>query len=413
MEGRPPTGVGHRIGTILDRLISFADEPSDDDDARLRKRVGILAGYINVVLPLQLPLLSQGLGLSWFVAIVMPLVSATNLLVLARTRRFDRYVVVLILTVLLFPAVVEIALGGIGGASAGYLFAFLGPVYAILALGPRRATSWFVAFLLLLLAVILLDPIISSRIAPQPYPLRLAFYFANLAVPLGITFLMLRYTDVRRRQAQALADQLLTNAIPVTIAARLKRGETRIAESYPATTVLFADLASFTPWAQGADPDHVISALDGLFTRFDVLAAEHRVEKIKTLGDAYMAVAGAPEPMDDHAAAAIRLAQAMLQAFADSRVALGLPLELRVGMASGPVVGGVIGQQRILFDLWGDTVNTASRMQSSGLPGRIQVAPTTWTLTKDDFAFEERAIEVKGLGPMVAYLLIVKQTVQS
>jgi class 3 adenylate cyclase len=146
--------------------------------------------------------------------------------------------------------------------------------------------------------------------------------------------------------------------------------------------------------------------LDTIFSLFDELAAEHNVEKIKTIGDAYMAVAGAPEPQSDHAEAATSLGIAMLGAMRELRDRLGIPLELRIGMASGPVVGGVIGQRRILFDLWGGTVNTASRMQSSGEPGRIQVAGSTHELMRDAHAFEERTLDVKGLGPMSTYLLI-------
>ena len=298
------------------------------------------------------------------------------------------------------------ALGGLAGSSAAFLFAFLGPVYAILALGPHRATAWFVFYLVVLVGLILVDPILSSTIEPQPYPLRLIFYAANLGVPLGITFVMLRYTDLRRREAQTRADDLLFNAIPIPIAARLKRGERRIAETYPATTVLFADLAGFTPWAQQTDPARVVGFLDGLFTRFDELAEEHGVEKIKTIGDAYMAVAGAPEPLADHAAAAMAVARGMLRAMAEVRTRLDLPLELRIGMASGPVVGGVIGQRRILFDLWGDTVNLASRMESSGVAGRIHVARSSRDLLRDSCSFEERGtVEVKGLGRMTTYLL--------
>jgi adenylate cyclase len=399
--------TARRVQTLLDRVMGLADEPTDDDDLRLRKRVVVIAGYILVVAPLQLPVLAQGLPLAWFVAATMPLVSAINLVLLARTKRLDRYVNVLILSVLLFPAVIEVSLGGLAGASAAVVFAFLGPVFALLGLGPRRATAWFVAFMAVVIGVVLLDPLVSSRIPPQPYPLRLVWYVANLGVPLGITFALLRYTDVRRRRAEARSQELLTNAIPRSIAARLQHGEERIAESYPDTTVLFADLAAFTPWASRTDPARVVSFLDLLFSRFDELAAEHGVEKIKTTGDGYMAVAGALEPRADHASAAARLAGDMLRAVEDLRRDFDAPLELRIGLASGPVVGGVIGRQRILFDLWGDTVNTASRMQSSGVPGRIHVAQSTRDLLLDEFGYEEREpVDVKGLGPMTTYLLV-------
>lgn len=396
----------HRLGELRRRLIGIADEPTDDDDLRLRKRVGVVAGYIGVVLPLQLPGLAQGHPLSWAVAVTMPLISAVNLAVLARTRRFDRFVVILVLSFMLIPAFVEVALGGLAGSSANIVFAFLGPVYAILALGPRRATAWFILFLVILGAVILIDPFVSSRIAPQPYGQRLAFYAANVGIPLGITFAMLRYTDLRRRQAEARSDELLTNAIPVSIAARLKHGEDRIAEAYADTTVLFADLVGFTPWARQTDPARVVAILDEFFTRCDKLAAECGVEKIKTIGDAYMAVAGAPEPRPDHASAAMALARGMLTELEEARAGEALPLQLRIGLASGPIIGGVIGQRRILFDLWGDTVNTASRMESSGVPGRIQVAPSTRELLRSSWSFEEREpVEVKGLGRMATYLL--------
>ena len=214
------------------------------------------------------------------------------------------------------------------------------------------------------------------------------------------------YTDLRRRTAEARSEELLTNAIPASIATRLKRGEDRIAESYPDTTVLFADLAGFTPWARRTDPAVVVGFLDDLFTRFDELAAHRGVEKVKTIGDAYMAVGGAPEPDPAHASSAIEMARGMLVALAEVRERIGVRLELRIGLASGPVVGGVIGQRRLLFDLWGDTVNTASRMQSSGIPGRIQVAPSTHELLRDSYRFEEREpVDVKGLGPMTTYLV--------
>ena len=409
VERRRP--IARRRWPVVERVLSLGDEPADDDDMRLRKRVGVVAGLILVAASLQLPFLAQGHPFSWFVAVTMSLLSTANLALLARTHRFERYVTILVASVLLVPATIEISLGGLAGSSAAIVFAFLGPVFALLGLGPRRATAWFVAFLLVVAGVIVLDPIVSSRITPQPYPMRLVWYAANLGVPLGITFALLRYTDARRRLAEARSQELLTNAIPVSIAARLRRGEERIAESYPATTILFADLAGFTPWARASDAEQVVGFLDALFTRFDEIAGEAGVEKVKTIGDEYMAVAGAPEPLARHASAAIGLARGMLAAIRHERARSGVPLELRIGLASGPVIGGVIGRRRILFDLWGDTVNTASRMQSSGIAGRIQVAASTYELLRDELEFEVRELEdVKGLGRMTAYMLVDRES---
>ena len=394
-------------GGLVHRLISIGDEPTDDDDIRLRKRVGVVVGYLTVATPLGVIFFGGGSLISYAMGLGLPALSVINLAVLARTRRFDRYVTVLLVVGVLFTLAGDVLIGGIT-AGAGVVWAFLAPVYALLALGPRRATGWFFVYLAVLLVVILIDPWVTATVPGPSYTVRLISFAQNLGAPLAITFFLLRYTDIRRRAAEARSEELLTNAIPISIAARLKHGDERIADAYPNTTVLFADLVGFTPWAGRTDPAAVVTFLDDLFSRFDALAATCGVEKIKTIGDSYMAVAGAPEPRADHADAAMTLARGMLGILADAGARTGVELQLRIGLASGSVVGGVIGQKRILFDLWGDTVNVASRMESSGVPGRIQVAPSTWALLHGSTAlsFEEREpLDVKGLGQMTTYLL--------
>lgn len=389
----------------LMRLVFIAEQPGDDDAVALRKRIGVVAGYVTIVAPVAAPLVSGGHPIALVAAPCLSLLSTANLVVLARTRRFERYVVVLLIAGAAFTLLMNIATGGLA-SGAGPIWAFLGPVYAILALGPRKAIPWFGVFLAVLLIAVVIDPWVTSTIAPPPYGVRLISFAQNIGLPLGITFALLHYTDVRRRNAEARSEQLLTNAIPVAIAARLKRGEGRIADSYPETSVLFADIAGFTPWANGADPATIVGLLDDLFTRFDALAVECGIEKIKTIGDAYMAVAGAPLPRPDHAEVALRMSAGMLTAVEGWRRDHGLALQIRIGVASGPVVAGIIGERRILFDLWGDTVNTASRMESAGVPGRIQVAPSTYELTRNRHEFEQREVDIKGLGPMTTYLLV-------
>ncbi len=390
---------------LIGRLVAIADDLTDDDDGRLRRRVGVVAGYLTIISPISLPMQALGHPLSWVLAASLAVFSALNLLVLARTKRFERYVIALIAFGTVWVPLATIVGGGVTGSSPGLVWAFLVPAYAILALGPQRATPWFIAFVVSLVVMALLDPFARNAFGQPPYEARLAGAIANAALPLAIVFILLRYTDLRRRRAEARSEELLTNAIPASIAARLKHGEQRIAETYPDTTVLFADIAGFTPWSSSTDPERVIGVLDDLFTRFDALAADCGLEKIKTIGDAYMAVAGAPEPRADHAAAALRMGRGMLGAAADWRAEHDVALELRIGLASGSVVGGVIGQRRILFDLWGDTVNTASRMETFGLPGRIHLAASTWELVRDRDEFEPRKLDIKGLGAMTTYLL--------
>jgi adenylate cyclase len=390
---------------MLKRLLSLADHAEDDDDTRLRKRVGVAAGYLTILAPLTLPIQTGGGPLSWALAIALSAFSAGNLWALARTGRFDRYVVALIGAGVVFSPVASFFGGGITGSSQGLVWSFLVPAYAILALGPRRAVPWFGAYLAIVAVMVVLDPLIRDAVGSRPYVLLMIGQVQNTVVPLSIVFLMLRYTDVRRRAAEAQVDELLTNAIPRAIATRLRRGERRIAEAYPSTTVVFADIVGFTPWARDTPPDQVVELLDGMFTTFDELVVRHGLEKIKTIGDAYMAVAGAPERRSDHALAALEFGQALMQTVDTIRDRTGIALQLRIGVASGPVVAGVIGARRLQFDLWGDTVNLASRMESSGVPGRIQVAASTRDLLGDRFVLEPRDVEVKGLGQLRTYLV--------
>jgi adenylate cyclase len=404
----PPSmhrSLRRRAADGLLRLFALADDPRDEDALRRRKRVGVAAGILTIIAPLTVPLQAPGQPIAWLIGIALSAFSIGNLIVLARTRNFERFVIALISAGVVFVPTAGFLGGGITGPSTGLVWAFLVPAYAILALGPRRATRWFVVYLAVVALMIAIDPLARRWAAPAPYALQLFGQIQNTVMPLAITFLLLRYTDIRRLAAEARADELLTNAIPQAIATRLRHGERRIADSYPDTTVLFADIVGFTAWAQHTPPDGVVAVLDELFSAFDEHTDRHRLEKIKTIGDAYMAVAGAPEPRADHAAAALALGRAMIATVAGLGTRLGFDLDIRIGVASGPVVGGVIGQRRFLFDLWGDTVNLASRLESSGLAGRIQISAATRELLGHDVEVERREIEVKGLGRLVAYLV--------
>lgn len=393
------------LRVLAQRLLSLADSATDDDDLRLRKRVGVAAGLMTIVAPVSLPLQAQGHPLSFVLAIALAAFSAGNLVVLASTKRFDRYVAALITVGTVWVPMAHVVGGGITGTSPGLVWAFLVPAYGILSLGPRRAMPWFAAFVLSVIVMAISDPWARATFGEGPYSQRVVGWTMNVLLPLSIVFVLLRYTDLRRRIAEARADELLLNAIPASIAGRLKHGEDRIAESYPETTVLFADVEGFTAWTHQTDPERVIELLDDLFTRLDAVAAEAGIEKLKTIGDSYMAVAGAPLAREDHAMAVIGAARRMLLAVAEWREAHDVALQLRIGLASGPAVGGVIGRQRILFDLWGETVNTASRMESSGIAGRIQVAESTMRRASPEFVFAARVVDLKGLGKVTAYLL--------
>ena len=395
-----------RVAGLVGRALSLADDPSDDDDLRLRKRMGVAAGYLTIAAPLTLPILAQGHIAALVVGVSLSVFSAINLYVLARTQQFERYVLALIFGGTIFVPTTTWLGGGITQASAGVVWGFLIPAYALLALGPANAVRWWWVFVGVVVVAVALELTLGRPFEPDPLALLLVQSFVNVVAPLSIVFALLVYGDRRRRLAEARSEELLTNAIPPGIARRLKRGETRIADVYPETTVLFTDLAGFTPWAQQNEPTHVAAVLDRLFSRFDGLVAEGGIEKIKTIGDSYMAVSGAPEARPDHAVAAMAVARLMLEATDEWRQIENAPLEIRIGLASGPVAGGVIGDRRILFDLWGDTVNAAARMESTCDPGHIQMTESTRSLlNEDESAYVTRQVDVKGLGHMTTYLI--------
>lgn len=260
-----------------------------------------------------------------------------------------------------------------------------------------------------------IDPALADSAAEIPDGVVTAFFVLNLLGPAATAYALLQYF-VRAREAaladlarehralgreRARSERLLLNVLPGPIAERLKASESVIADLRPEVTVLFADLVGFTPLADRLPASKVVSLLDGVFGRWDALAAARGVEKIKTIGDAYMPAAGIPLPREDHAEAIAELALAMGPELARSASEAEIPLELRIGIDSGPVVAGVIGRAKFSYDLWGDTVNTASRMEASAEPGTIQVTARVRERLRDRYAFSERgAIDVKGKGEM-------------
>ncbi len=213
---------------------------------------------------------------------------------------------------------------------------------------------------------------------------------------------------------QQLSERLLLNVLPRAIAERLKGRREEIADefpeiiadSFPEVTVLFADIVGFTKFSSGVSPERLVALLNEIFTNYDIIADQHGLEKIKSIGDAYMAAAGLPVPVEDHAARAARMALDMLEALARFNKRTGNEFEIRIGLHSGAAVAGVIGKRKFIYDLWGETVNLASRMESHGLPGRIHLSQATRVLIGDAFVLEDRGlIEVKGMGALQTWFL--------
>ncbi|MBZ8181758.1 hypothetical protein G3T18_16950 [Oscillatoria salina IIICB1] len=206
------------------------------------------------------------------------------------------------------------------------------------------------------------------------------------------------------------SEQLLLNILPEIIAEQLKQGKSYIADGFAETTILFADLVGFTQISAQISPVQLVNLLNEIFSLFDRLTENYNLEKIKTIGDAYMVVGGLPTPRSDHAEAVAEMAIAMQAEIAQFNARHNFNLSIRIGINTGQVVAGVIGKKKFSYDLWGDAVNTASRMESHGIPGKIQVTATTYEKLKDRYHFVCRgAIDIKGKGNMITYLLMGKK----
>lgn len=217
--------------------------------------------------------------------------------------------------------------------------------------------------------------------------------------------------ELALRIAKKKSDHLLLNILPAAIVENLKKGAGSAAERFDSATVLFADLVDFTSMAARTSPLELVSLLNQIFSRFDQLTEKHGLEKIKTIGDAYMVAGGLPIPRLDHLEAIANMALDMQSAIGDFKTDLDRPFQIRIGIHTGPVVAGVIGTKKFTYDLWGDTVNVAFRMESQGLPGYIQVTAAIYDRLKDEYVFEERGtINVKGKGEMITYWLKAKKS---
>ena len=313
---------------------------------------------------------------------------------------------------LLLPFLLQWSLGGFVPSGAVALWAFVAPLGALIFYGPRGAMVWFGGFVALVAVSAAIDGPLPEPADEAPSWLILTFFALNIIGPALTSFGLLEHFVRSRDRAHRLlaaeqerSETLLLSIFPRAIADRLKQSKEVIAERCDNVSVLFADIAGFTPAAERLPAEEVVLLLNDIFSAFDDLVADCGLEKIKTIGDGYLVAAGIPTSRDDHAEAAARLALAMREKLRQLPAARGL--KLRVGIDSGPVVAGVIGRTKFGYDLWGDTVNTASRMESHAPDGAIQVTERTYRLLSEDFSFEKRpSLPVKGKGEMTTYLLL-------
>jgi len=397
------------------RLAAIGVRTEESEEERLRKATLTLAAILMATMAIVWVATYWSLGLwrSGAIPFAYQLATVYGLVTFARTKRFGPLRTGQLVMILALPFLLQASLGGFRTSSAVELWAVTAPLGALLFDGVRRATPWFIAFVVATVASGALEPSLHGE-GDVPTSIVVAFFVLNLLGVSTTVYLLLRYFIGERdrvlralRLEQDKSERLLLNILPASIAERLKDGPEVIADGFEAVTVLFADIVGFTAFAQARPPAEVVAVLNRLFSAFDELADRHDLEKIKTIGDAYMVAGGLPVPRPDHHAAIADMALDMCSAMDRFRAETGIELTIRVGIDSGPVVAGVIGHRKFSYDVWGDTVNMASRMQEHGLPACIQVTANVYEQLRGRYEFQERGtVEVKSKGPTTTYLLL-------
>ena len=398
-----------RSRRLREFLLSFGAFPGESITQRGKRRIVVGSFWFASLTTVPWIFVDFYAGQTW-VAVGSIVACAAGLIGLVAMRlRPDRFAYIVnatFLVIFLTQLSESVLLGGLLSSGLVVAFGLVIVLGALVALSLKAAAWWFAAFLLQIAVAAVtpewIDPIYESTTVVGDA----AF---NLGATSVLVFVVMSYFVRQRDRFQKESDDLLHNILPAEIASRLKANNTMIAESFDSASVLFADVVDFTPMSAGMPPLQLVGLLNDLFTTFDGFVDELGMEKIKTVGDAYMVASGVPRGRPDHADAIAELALRMRDHVAANRVG-GLEIRLRIGINSGPVVAGIIGTHKFAYDLWGDVVNTASRMESGGVAGSIQVSAATYLLVRDGFVCEPRGvISVKGKGDMDTYFLVARR----
>jgi adenylate cyclase len=399
----------------LDRAARVGANPRDADELRLRKALLVLVCVLILPISMVWGAIYLAFGVTaGLIAWLYLVVSVIAIAVFSRTGDAARLLRVELLDILLAPTVSMAFAGGFIASGAVGLWGILAPLGALVFGGSRAGMRWFVAFVVVFVGSGVVGEIAGGGRSLLPTWFESTMVALNVTVGGAVVFLLLVLFVRQREEAlaelrieQDKAENLLLNILPRSIADKLKANTATIADQFAAASILFADVVGFTPLSDRLQPAEVVGILDHLFTHFDILAERYGVEKIKTIGDCYMVAAGVPTPRADHAAVMALIAMDMREAMHAEDGVGHLGLEIRIGISSGPVVAGVIGRKRFLYDLWGDAVNMASRMESHGTSGQIQVTRATYELLKDEFDLEPRGtVPIKGKGEVETWYLL-------
>jgi class 3 adenylate cyclase len=366
---------------------------------------------------------SFGKTFSTTIPLVFQGLSTCTIIFYLRTQKLGVFCFAQLSLFLFTPFVLQWSIGNFVTASGVSLWALLAPVGAIVILGTRESVPWFVAYIFMTALSGLFDYVLLFDAKQFEMRTVAIFFVLNFVSISAMVYVLLWYfsREVNKMQAaievktqavsteKELSERLLLNILPNNIADRLKRQETNIADGYADVSLIFADIVNFTHLSEEMSPNETVLLLNDIFCEFDSLAERYKIEKIKTIGDAYMAAGGLVTQADQYVDAVADMALDMQAFISRYNAPNGERLALRVGIATGPVVAGVIGRHKFSYDLWGDTVNIASRMCTEALAGHIQVDAVTFRRLHNRFRFDEaHQIQVKGKGLMQVYNLLGK-----
>lgn len=424
-----------RLRQGLNELGERAISASDSDQERLRKTLLIFASALMGLGSMLWLVIywAMGIKFSATVPFVYILATALSLALYLWTLNFDLFRLIQLSLFLFVPFVMQWSIGSYVSSSGVMLWALLAPIGAILVFGARESIPWFVAYVVLAVASGAFDYYLAEELPRNVTMQSVAVFFAlNFVAMSSIIYVLVTYFMRQREILQAAlseqhvllqaeqekSERLLLNILPASIAKRLKADQATIADGFANATVMFADIKDFTRLSGGQPPIVIVESLNRVFSHFDGLVDHYGLEKIKTIGDAYMVAGGLIERSGrelatgemGHAHAMLDMALDML-AYMESVPPVGdHHLQLHIGVSTGPVVAGVIGLRKFIYDLWGDTVNLASRVTDGAGAGRILVDPVTYKCMKPlyDFGVPE-TLEVRGKGQVTAYPLLKRR----
>ncbi len=389
-----------RIASVFRYLVAQAGRigaaRADSSELALQKRliVSLSLGLLPLTVLWSVIYFAAGAPLSAVIPGLYTVIAPINTAVFAWTRNLVVYRFIQLLIFLILPWLLMMSLGGFGNSSVVIIWAALCPLAALLLEDLRRTVFWILGFVSLLIVSAILQPYLVPVGLPETFVTW--FFVLNVGLVIVVAFALLYYFVGQRNFFQERSEMLLLNILPREISDALKARQQPIAAHYEAASILFADVVEFTPMAATMTPLVLVDLLNEVFQCFDDLVDKYDLEKIKTIGDCYMVAAGVPRRCPDHASAIVELALDMRAAAAGRRFG-GRQLAFRIGINSGPVVAGVIGRKKFIYDLWGDAVNIASRMESQGQSQSIQITSNTYQLIKDEFVCEFKGtIRVKG-----------------